>query len=265
MKCPDFSSNVIYGAILYLIAPVTDCSTHGGIMRKASIFISHISEEAELATLLKRHLIKDFLGLFNVFVSSDTVSISAGSKWLDSIESALQDAKTELVLCSKISIKRPWINFEAGAGWMRNIPIVPICHSGLRLRDLGAPLSFLQGIEAAKESGIEQIYKLLAETLEVDKPAVNTKEIVDEIKAFEERYIPDLEKTIASQTSRESAALERIKDILKEEGYVWRRIDTLATKGGITRGEALDILRADKNVVFGKNKRGTILAKLKSK
>ena len=234
-------------------------------MKKVSIFISHISEEAELAAILKKHLIKDFLGLFNVFVSSDTVSISAGSKWLEGIETALRNAKAELVICSKVSIKRPWINFEAGAGWMRNIPIVPICHSGLRLRDLSAPLNYLQGIEAGKESGIEQIYKLLAGTLNVDKPAINTKEIVDEVKAFEEKYLPALEKTIASQTSRDSAALERIKDILKEEGYIWRRIDTLAAKGGITRGEALDLLRADKNILFAKNRNGTMLAKLKAK
>lgn len=230
-----------------------------------SIFISHISEEAELAAILKKHLTKDFLGLFSVFVSSDTVSISAGSKWLESIENALRNAKAELVLCSKASIKRPWINFEAGAGWMRNIPIIPVCHSGLRPRDLSSPLNFLQGIEAKKEGGIEQIYKLLAETLGVDMPAVNTNAIVDEIKMFEEKYIPILEKSIELQASKETAALERIRDILKEEGYVWRRVDTLATKGGITRGETLDILRTDKNVVFGKSKNGTMLVKLKSR
>jgi hypothetical protein len=234
-------------------------------MKKVSVFISHISEEAELAAILKKHLTKDFLGLFNVFVSSDTVSISAGSKWLESIENALRNAEAELVLCSKASIKRPWINFEAGAGWMRSIPIIPVCHSGLRLKDLSSPLNFLQGIEAKRESGIDQIYKLLAETLGVDMPAVNARAIVDEIKAFEEKYIPILEKSIESQTTRESAALERIRDILKEEGFTWRRVDTLATKGGITRGETLDILRTDKNVVFGTSKNGTMLVKLKSK
>jgi hypothetical protein len=234
-------------------------------MKKASIFISHISEESELAVILKKHLIKDFLGLFNVFVSSDTASISAGSKWLESVEKALRNAKAELIICSKVSIKRPWINFEAGAGWMRSVPIVPICHSGLRLRDLTVPLGLLQGVEANKESGIKQIYQLLAETFGIDIPSFQTQEIVDEIKAFEEKYAPAFEKSLESQTSRESAALERIKDALKEEGFTWRRIDTLAVKGAITRGETLDLLRADKNVVFGKSKNGALLAKLKSR
>jgi len=95
-------------------------------INKPTIFISHISEEKELATILKKHLENDFLELIEVFVSSDTESIFAGSNWLDSISSALRDACTELVLCSKASVNRPWINFEAGAGWMKKIPVYRI-------------------------------------------------------------------------------------------------------------------------------------------
>ena len=67
-------------------------------MGKPKIFISHISEEADLAAILKEHIAKDFLNLVDVFVSSDTESIMAGENWLNSIESALQDACIELIL-----------------------------------------------------------------------------------------------------------------------------------------------------------------------
>ncbi len=46
---------------------------------KLTVFVSQITEEAELAGIFKKYLGADFLGLVHVFVSSDTSSISAGS------------------------------------------------------------------------------------------------------------------------------------------------------------------------------------------
>ena len=53
-------------------------------------FISHITEEAEVAAKLKAALARDFLRMLDVFVSSDGESISAGDDWLKSIDDALQ-------------------------------------------------------------------------------------------------------------------------------------------------------------------------------
>ena len=50
------------------------------------LFISHISEERNIAERIKGALARDFLGLVEVFVSSDTESIAAGEEWLRSIE-----------------------------------------------------------------------------------------------------------------------------------------------------------------------------------
>ena len=60
---------------------------------KKRLFISHISEERAVAELVKNILGRDFLGLLQVFVSSDTESIAAGEEWLRSIEIALRDAQ----------------------------------------------------------------------------------------------------------------------------------------------------------------------------
>jgi len=98
-------------------------------MGKPIIFISHISEEAKLAAILKAHVEADFIDTVSVYVSSDTESISAGENWLTSIDVPLSEACIELILCSKASINRGWVNFEAGAGWMRHIPVVPVCHN----------------------------------------------------------------------------------------------------------------------------------------
>ena len=97
-------------------------------MDKRLVFISHIAEEKEVAIAVKELIESSFLGLIEVFVSSDQHSIGMGQKWLDQISAALKECVVEIVLCSPKSINRPWINFEAGAGWVRDISVIPLCH-----------------------------------------------------------------------------------------------------------------------------------------
>jgi len=94
-------------------------------MARLHLFVSHVSEEARLAEIFKEHISTDFLGLLNVFVSSDLDSIAAGANWLTSLDKALREASALLVLCNHASLNRPWVNFEVGAAWMKSIPIVP--------------------------------------------------------------------------------------------------------------------------------------------
>jgi hypothetical protein len=157
-------------------------------MQKPKLFISHIGEEAKLAEILKTHFLNDFLGMIDVFVSSDNTSITVGNKWLNDIDEALKTAQVELILCSEGSVKRPWINFEAGAGWVKGIPVVPVCHTGMRAVDLPIPLNMLQAIEANDENGLQKIYGLLAKNLGSATPTSNFAKIVAEVKVFEQDY-----------------------------------------------------------------------------
>jgi len=83
------------------------------------VFISHVMEDAAVAARLKRKMTEDFLGQLTVFLSSDTESIAAGEEWLSSVSEALRNSSIFVVLCSPMAIARPWVNFEAGAAWMR--------------------------------------------------------------------------------------------------------------------------------------------------
>lgn len=86
-------------------------------MDRPIVFISHISEESAIAVTIKKLIDESFLGMLDVFVSSDNgESLPMGSRWLQRINDALKKCSVELILCSPQSIKRPWINFEAGAG-----------------------------------------------------------------------------------------------------------------------------------------------------
>lgn len=138
------------------------------VTSKPIIFISHISEEANLAAILKAHVEADFIDTVTVYVSSDTESISAGENWLTSIDVALNKACIELILCSKASIKRGWINFEAGAGWMRHIPVVPVCHTRLLPEDLPMPSVFFKLSRQTKNVACNQFTALSQRSLNLE-------------------------------------------------------------------------------------------------
>lgn len=158
------------------------------MMKKNVIFISHVKEEANLARILKSYLEDAFLDMVDIFVSSDSKSIAAGDPWLDKIEDALRNASLALILCSQKSISRPWINFEAGAIWIRNMPILPLCHTDLRPGALPAPLSTLQSVEINQASGLKQVIQKIAEGLGCKPPSIDFNEIVEKIRVCEEGY-----------------------------------------------------------------------------
>jgi hypothetical protein len=157
-------------------------------MAKKLIFISHIHEEADLATAIKTLVEESFLGMMDVFVSSDSTTITSGAKWLEEITRGLKTCDVEIILCSPASIKRPWINFEAGAGWVRDIPVIPICHSGLALAGLPVPLSLLDGADATDSVRLGKVMKALATALGANAPKTDLGPFIATAAAFEKKY-----------------------------------------------------------------------------
>jgi hypothetical protein len=155
---------------------------------KELVFLSHITEEKALADIVKDHIERDFIGLVDVFVSSDDRSIPIGEKWLADIESALKTAAAMIILCSNESVKRPWINFEAGAAWVREILIAPVCHTGMRPGGLPIPLQLLQGIEASNVHEWERLYRTIAGRLGSHTPPGRFSDLVAQVVEFEHDY-----------------------------------------------------------------------------
>lgn len=154
-------------------------------MNKPKIFISHITEEAELAKLLKEIIDNKFLGTLDVFVSSNDDCIKLGDNWINTIKDSLDNSKLIIVLCSPISISRPWINFEAGAGWLKGIPVIPLCHSGLTPSKLPVPINSLQGGIISNENDIKKLFKKLSEISHTDCPDYKDKDFFEATKHFE--------------------------------------------------------------------------------
>ena len=157
-------------------------------MTRTSIFISHTATETKLAQHLKDRLEADFLGSVHVFVSSDQTSIGAGTKWLDEVEKALKAAALHLILCSDESVGRPWVNFEAGAAWLRGVPVIPVCHSGMTPNGLPVPLILLEALEAHREEDLRKLYAAVSSTLQMNVPSIDFAGLSAEVHAIEEGY-----------------------------------------------------------------------------
>jgi hypothetical protein len=156
-------------------------------MPRIHLFLSHISCEANLADIVEDHVTRDFIGLVSVFVSTQA-SIVVGSKWLDELTIALNEANLHVVLSSPTSVERKWINFEAGAAHVRGLPIIPLCHSGLTAAQLPVPLSMYEGLMLSTESGFARLYRAIADALGSQLPAVDFAAYAREVSAFEEEY-----------------------------------------------------------------------------
>jgi hypothetical protein len=157
-------------------------------MAKAIVFISHIFEEREIAIAFRELIESSFLGLIDVFVSSDEHSIAVGQKWLNNITEALKTCAVEVILCSPQSVKRPWINFEAGAGWIRDIPVIPLCHSGIEPSKLPLPLNLLQAANAGEVASLQLVFPVLAQAINARAPKVDFNDFIAKVKEFEIKY-----------------------------------------------------------------------------
>ena len=146
------------------------------------VFISHIHEEAGIAIVLKDWIESTFAGQCDVFVSSDSDNISAGKKWLEEIDNALEKAKVFIIICSLQSIHRPWTNFEAGCAWIKRIPIIPVCHSGLNKSNLLQPLSRFQALDIDESGFPKLLFSSLAKALGFTKlPRISYEEMREEL------------------------------------------------------------------------------------
>lgn len=140
------------------------------ITKVKKIFLSHIHEEGEVAKILKDWIVDTYSQNVEVFVSSDPDDNPAGTRWLDKIEVELQELNLLIILCSAMSVGRPWINFEAGASWIKKVPIIPFCYFGMQKDLLPRPLSDLQAIDFNGTKALERLMKAIATHLKLIQP-----------------------------------------------------------------------------------------------
>jgi hypothetical protein len=149
-----------------------------------NIFISHISEEASIVDVFKDWIESTFLGQCEVFASRDKEDLPLGNNWINEIDRTLDSSVAFLVLCSPASLKRPWINFETGWGWIKGVPIIPICHSGQKKDALPPRISTFESLEIDSAGFVSVLFSRLAKHLGFDKfPRIDQDAMLREISA----------------------------------------------------------------------------------
>lgn len=157
-------------------------------MADLGIFLSHIHSEQSVVEDFAQTFGRAFLNRLEFFRSSSEESIRPGQDWNARIMSNLKNCDALILFLSPKSVGRPWINFEAGAGMVRNIPVIPLCHSGLERGSLPAPLSFRQAYNLSDQSHLEAVLRELAKLWEGAVPEVDMTPLAGRVAAFERQY-----------------------------------------------------------------------------
>lgn len=146
------------------------------------IFISHTTQEAEIAQLLKDLFLRAFGPSVTVFVSSDTATIGTGTRQFDAIIDGLGRASVFVVLLSEFSVERRWINFETGIAFARerwglngpNLKLIPLAIRSQQ-PNVGSPLNQLQVRALNDDAVVKDVLKDIAKHLGISaKPVGRT-------------------------------------------------------------------------------------------
>jgi hypothetical protein len=146
---------------------------------KPVIFISHSSQDKELARRVKIGLEKAFKEILHtdmeLFVSSSPEAIKIGSNWFNTVMDKLDLAVALIVLITESSINKPWIWFEIGYFWRKqhskeHIAIYPLYKPGV---EIPSPLNVLQAKSMSDEAEVKAAMRDLAEFLVENNVVIN--------------------------------------------------------------------------------------------
>lgn len=182
----------------------------------AQVFISFVHEDEHVASAVQ-NLIQQELKLGDeVFLSSDQAQMFAGDIWLDKIGKSLSDAKVVVLLLSKRSVGRPWVNFEAGAAWLTKKTIIPCCFGRMTKERLPHPYAGIHALDLPTQSMylLESIHHHLK--LESVRPTPRLLRALGDLPRGDapgERSLSDVIEAISDPYRRLEDALKRFDDV----------------------------------------------------
>ncbi|KAF5432675.1 TIR domain-containing protein [Candidatus Methanophagaceae archaeon] len=139
---------------------------------KPIVFVSHVEEDAAVASEIKNWLEDKLRERVEVFVSSDE-GIKPGDKWEERIIDKLQSCCIALVVCTQTSVRQPWVNFEAGGAWVQGARVIPLCYHGQRKDMLPRPLSSRHALDLSEPNDVNKLLKTIAEEAGLSAPDID--------------------------------------------------------------------------------------------
>jgi hypothetical protein len=161
---------------------------------KNVIFISHAAADQDIAALLKLEIHPCFPEA-DVFVSSDPGSLPPRSAWAETILNRLHRAAIIIVVATERALKRPWVWFEAGAGWQRGVtqtedihkvPAFLSCCLGTQEKGkLPAPFSIYQSLNIGNPDDLGLMFIEIAKAVGVQKSAPDYESLALKLRKVE--------------------------------------------------------------------------------
>jgi hypothetical protein len=171
----------------------------------ARIFLSFVHEDQTVAAAVQS-ILTEFVGE-DAFMSSDQTQVFAGDRWFEKISQSLQDARLVILMLSKRSVDRAWVNFEAGAAWFTNKPIIPCCYGNMSKATLPHPYSAVQALNLPDdwEYLLESVCHHLGVTLKEDMHIQRSGRAFDRLREAVAQFT-DVEKRMVVKKKKPAEA-----------------------------------------------------------
>lgn len=183
----------------------------------AQVFSSFVHEDQKVADGVKLLIETELKLEDSVFQSSDKTKVYAGDAWLQKITDALREAEVVVLLLSRRSVKRPWVNFEAGGAWLAGKKIVPCCYGNQQKGSLPHPYSALQAVQLPEDAHylLESIHAHLG--LKTAKPPTPfLKWVTKEYGEGKDKKTSFIEEAVANLTDGYKALRNALKEFTDE-------------------------------------------------
>jgi hypothetical protein len=148
------------------------------------IFLSHAARDQHIAIYLKT-IIEEAIPSSNVFVSSDTEDLRPGDEWVKTIRQNLREAKMLLLLASERGLARPWVWYETGSAWSREIRMIPCCLGRVRKNGLSAPFSSYQALNADEAGDFRSLLTEVGRELKLPVHLPEIGPLVSQLQALD--------------------------------------------------------------------------------
>ena len=160
-------------------SPPTRSSTRTNL-----VFLSHAAKDQAIAIYLKK-VIETSIAGSDVFVSSDTEDLRPGDEWVKRVGENLREATILLLLASERAVSRPWVWYETGSAWSRDIRMIPCCVGGIRKNALSAPFSSYQALNADEADDFQNLLAEIGRELGLSIQLPSISPIVSDLRALD--------------------------------------------------------------------------------
>ncbi len=184
------------------------------------IFISHSSEDAEIAKLIIA-VIKSALNLPSNRIrcsSVDGYRLPTGATTDEQLKVEVNDCKVLIGVISQNSMSSAYVMFELGARWGQSKPLFPIVIGATGVELLKGPLAGINGVNSSNTSQVYQFIEDLAAQLSVkcEPASVYAHFVNDLVDHTLNAILPPEVREVASKKSGRNSPVTSTSQMIKD-------------------------------------------------